>query len=125
MSTRRMVAAVVMVALVGLGGAAAWIVVSNSAGGRFCTVAGAQGPLGDSPEEAFALWWDGTDSEGFARWGESTSADIDFERDGRDYQWHYATGRWIQIDINHPREYGEVISDDWMVTAVNKCERSG
>lgn len=122
---------VLAVAVIGVGGVSAWTwYADRAAEGRFCTVAGAQGPLGDTPEEAFAAWWRDVDASQLPRWLGTDPANLppvptaeDFERDGRNYRWYVSDDVWFQVDIDHPKEAGEVTSDAWQVVGANRCER--
>jgi hypothetical protein len=120
-----------VVALVVLAGSAAVLVGGRAldAEGRMCTLAGSIGqPTFATPEEAFAHWWSQQDPDPLrfqvtsdpANLPEAPTAD-DFVRDGRNYRWYGNEGSWIQVNIDHPRAYGEVTSDEWTVTGANRC----
>lgn len=129
-TVRHKVAAVSLVALVAMGSAVGWKAYSDAhpASGRMCTLAGAIAPEGDTPEEAFALWWAQADHEQLRHAHRDASGHLpprptaaDFVRDGRNYRWHYAADSWLQVDIDHPREAGVDTSDGWMVIGANAC----
>lgn len=130
-SVGRKAATVAVVALVGVGAVAAWTAYAGRAGeGRFCTAAGAQGPLGATPEEAFAAWWRDVDATQLPRRFGPDPASLppvptadDFVRDGRNYRWYASDDVWFQVDIDHPKEAGQVTSDGWQVVGANRCER--
>jgi hypothetical protein len=127
----RTVAVVALVAVALVGGALAMQAYrERAAEGRFCTAAGAMGPLGDSPEEAFAAWWADVDATQLPRRFGTDPNDLppvptadDFVRDGRNFRWYASDDVWYQIDIDHPMEAGEVTSDRWQVIGANRCER--
>lgn len=93
--------------------------------------AGWLGPSFDSPREAFADWWKQADHEQLRHTAATDPHDLpdrpraaDFVRDGHSYRWVVDTDRWLQVDIDHPREAGAIASDRWTVVGVNRCGRA-
>lgn len=125
-----MAAVVVTVALMG-GGTLAFREYRERAGeSSLCTLAGTFGPRRGTPEEAFAAWWRGVDPTHLPRrLGPDPSnlppvpSAADFVRDGRNYRWYASNDVWYQVDIDHPKEAGEITSNDWQVVGANRCER--
>lgn len=124
------VATVSLVALAVVGSMVGWRVYSDAhpPSGRSCTLAGALTPEGDTPEQAFALWWAHADHEQLRHAHRDAAGRLpprptaaDFVRDGRNYRWYFSADSWLQVDIEHPREAGADTSDGWTVVGVNTC----
>lgn len=122
-------AAVVLVVVLAVGSVSLLVRhLTTPSSGRMCTLAGTQAPEGDTPEEAFALWWRTVDHEGLRHIHRDEQGRLParpaaegFVRDGRNYRWYLADDVWLQVDIEHPREAGRDTSDGWTVVGANRC----
>ena len=116
------VAAAVGLVLVAVAiGVTGWV-ASKQGEARFCTAAGSAGnPVGATPEDAFALWWEAGHPDG------PPVDDADVERDGNVWQVAKGTPEWRQVEVDRAdywlddAERAAADEQGFTVIAANRC----
>jgi hypothetical protein len=124
----RLVAVLVVLALVVASGAAIWA-RNQPAPERFCSVTGAaDAPVGPSPDTAFAAWFARSgpaDAVYMATQGGTTAQvaptiDEFHRRSSTEWEWRYAKTGSVVVDVSRTHATGGP-ADGWTVTGVNQC----